>query len=82
MCPIDDVEIPLVIQSPKGFKGLHYSVNTINSIKGVTEKESQKIFEHINSTLFIEYNMTIDIYPIFIGILTFKNHIKINIKKN
>jgi hypothetical protein len=50
--------------------------------KGVTEKESQKIFEHINSTLFIEYNMTIDIYPIFIGILTFKNHIKINIKKN
>lgn len=57
MCPIDDVEIPLVIQSPKGFKGLHYSVNTINSIKGVTEKESQKIFEHINSTLFTEKNM-------------------------
>ena len=53
MCP-EPSEIPLVIQSPNGIKGLHYSVNTINSIKGLTQAESDKIFEHINKTLFVD----------------------------
>ena len=29
MCPEPDTEIPLVIQSPAGIKGLHYSFNTV-----------------------------------------------------
>jgi alpha-ketoglutarate-dependent taurine dioxygenase len=53
MCP-EPIELPLVIQSPIGIKGLHYSVNTINSIKGMSLEDSQKMFEHINKTLFVE----------------------------
>jgi alpha-ketoglutarate-dependent taurine dioxygenase len=53
MCPKDS-EIPLVIQSPGGIKGLHYSVNTINGIKGMNHSESDKIFEYINKTLFVD----------------------------
>jgi hypothetical protein len=54
MCPIDNTEIPLVIQSPIGIKGLHYSVNTIDSIKGMSKKDSDKVFERINKGLFTE----------------------------
>lgn len=54
MCPNDDTKVPLVIQSPGGIKGLHYSINTINSIEGCTEKESKKIFDKINNELFVE----------------------------
>ncbi|CAB4133347.1 TauD/TfdA-like domain containing protein [uncultured Caudovirales phage] len=53
MCP-EDAEIPLVIQSPIGIKGLHYSINTIDSIKGMSKEESNKVFEYINKTLFVD----------------------------
>jgi len=53
MCPVD-MDIPLVIQSPAGFKGLHYSINTINSIKGMSKTDSDKLIEEINKTLFVE----------------------------
>jgi hypothetical protein len=54
MCPVDDSEIPLVMRSPGGITGLHYSINTVHSVKGATLKESQKIFETINQDLFVE----------------------------
>jgi len=57
MCPVDDIEIPMVIQSPGGIKGLHYSTNTFYRIKGSTEKESQQIFNNIDKELFIEKNI-------------------------
>lgn len=53
MCP-EPIELPLVVQSPGGIKGLHYSVNTINSIKGMSLAESQKMFDEINKTLFVD----------------------------
>jgi alpha-ketoglutarate-dependent taurine dioxygenase len=53
MCP-EPIELPLVIQSPKGIKGIHYSINTINSIKGMSLAESQSLFDQINKTLFVE----------------------------
>jgi alpha-ketoglutarate-dependent taurine dioxygenase len=53
MCPVDGVEIPLIIQSPGGIRGLHYSVNTIDYIKGMTREESQKIFDIINQGIFV-----------------------------
>jgi alpha-ketoglutarate-dependent taurine dioxygenase len=56
MCP-DPVEIPLVIQSPLGIKGLHYSVNTIKSIKGMSETESQQMFDRINAGVFSKENI-------------------------
>jgi alpha-ketoglutarate-dependent taurine dioxygenase len=54
MCPIDNVEIPIVMRSPGGIVGLHYSINTIHSIKGMTEKESTAVFEEINKELFTD----------------------------
>jgi alpha-ketoglutarate-dependent taurine dioxygenase len=54
MCPVENTAIPLVIKSPVGIKGLHYSVNTINQIQGMSETESQKLFERINKELFVD----------------------------
>lgn len=54
MCPQDDVEIPMVIQSPGGIKGLHYSINTVHSIKGMSKADSDKVFDKINKDLFVE----------------------------
>jgi alpha-ketoglutarate-dependent taurine dioxygenase len=54
MCPEDGVEIPLIIQSPAGIRGLHYSVNTIDSIKGMSQQQSQELFERIDRELFTE----------------------------
>ena len=54
MCPVDNTPIPLVIQSPAGIKGLHYSVNTIDQIQGMSADESQKLFERIDKELFVD----------------------------
>lgn len=54
MCPEDGTEIPLVINSPGGIRGLHYSVNTIDCIKGMSEQQSKQLFERIDKELFVE----------------------------
>jgi alpha-ketoglutarate-dependent taurine dioxygenase len=54
MCPVDGTEIPIVMRSPSGIVGLHYSTNTIHSIKGMTEAESNAVFEEINKELFVD----------------------------
>ena len=53
MCP-EPNELPLVCQSPGGIKGLHYSINTIEGIVGMSKEESQKLFDSINKTLFVD----------------------------
>jgi hypothetical protein len=53
MCP-EDCELPLICLSPAGIKGLHYSVNTIHSIKGMSPEESRKVFDYIDKTLFVD----------------------------
>lgn len=52
-CPVDNV-LPLVINSPGGIKGLHYTVNTTKSIVGMSQEESDKLFKHIDDTLFTD----------------------------
>lgn len=54
MCPVNDVKIPLVIRSPYGYKGLHYSVNTIDHIDGMSKAESDKLFARIDKELFTD----------------------------
>lgn len=54
MCPVDDVKIPMVIQSPAGIKGLHYSVNTVYKIDGMSVKESEKLFKKLDKELFTD----------------------------
>ena len=51
MCPDEDTEIPLVIQSPAGVKGLHYSFNTVTGIKGMSNQEAKKVLEEIRRGL-------------------------------
>ena len=54
MCPVDNSRIPLVIKSPGGHKGLHFSVNTIYKIEGMSDEESDKLLKHIQNGLFVE----------------------------
>jgi alpha-ketoglutarate-dependent taurine dioxygenase len=54
MCPTDGTEIPMIIKSPGGYLGLHYSVNTVDSIKGMNKQESERVFEEINKGLFVD----------------------------
>jgi len=74
MCP-EPVEIPLVIQSPIGIRGLHYSVNTIKSIKGMSLDESERMFAHINKGVFSEENIYDHWYQQDNDLLLFDNSI-------
>ena len=52
MCPVDDSEMPMVMRSPGGIIGLHYSIHTVHSIKGLSKKASDEIFAMIDKELF------------------------------
>ena len=51
MCPDPETEIPLVIKSPAGIKGLHYSFNTVTGIKGMSNLEAKKVLAEIRKGL-------------------------------
>lgn len=53
-CPFDGSEIPLVMQSPGGIRGLHCSSNTIAEIKGMSAADSAKVFAEINKGIFTD----------------------------
>ena len=51
MCP-ERCELPMVMQSPGGIKGLHYTItSTVSGIKGATDSEFKKITDSIASTV-------------------------------
>lgn len=54
MNPEDESRIPMVIQSPGGIKGLHYSLNTVDHIDGMSVEESQKLFARMNKELMTD----------------------------
>ena len=54
MCPKENSEVPLVIQSPGGIKGLHLGITTFDKIEGISKEESDKVINKINSELFVE----------------------------
>tara|TARA_B100000927_G_scaffold124661_1_gene100568 strand:+ start:198 stop:1160 length:963 start_codon:yes stop_codon:yes gene_type:complete len=47
MCPDPDTEIPLVIKSPVGIKGLHYPYNTAMRVKGMSQSESVRFLNDL-----------------------------------
>ena len=51
MCPEPDTEIPLVMQSPAGVKGLHFPYNTVTGIKGMSNLEAKKVLSKIKKGL-------------------------------
>lgn len=53
MCPVDGTRIPLVIKSPGGIQGLHYSPNTAASIEGMSKAESNKFINKLEKELFV-----------------------------
>ena len=54
MVPKANNEIPLVIKSPGGHLGLHYSFNTVTGIKGMSDTEAKKVLEKIRKELEVE----------------------------
>jgi alpha-ketoglutarate-dependent taurine dioxygenase len=57
MCPDKDSEVPLVVKSPHGHVGLHYSTHTIDYIKGMSREESKKVFDYIDKHLYTKENI-------------------------
>lgn len=53
-CPVDYSEVPMVIDSPGGQRGLHFSPGTVHSIKGMTQLESKKLFDELYKHLYSE----------------------------
>ena len=53
-CPFDGAEIPLVMKSPGGIKGMHYPINTVSGIKNMSQQDSDKLFAKINKELFTD----------------------------
>ena len=51
MCPDDDTEIPLVVTSPAGRKGLHFAFTSIHHFKGMSEAESQKTVAYLKERI-------------------------------
>lgn len=81
MCPRDEEEIPMVIQSPGGIKGLHYSINTVHHIKGMTKKQSDRVFEEINKELFVDRYTYDHWYNTDRDLLMFDNSITLHRRK-
>lgn len=54
MAPEENAEIPMVITSPGGHTGLHYSFNTVTGIKGMEHTEAEKLLERIRKELEVE----------------------------
>jgi alpha-ketoglutarate-dependent taurine dioxygenase len=52
MCPVDDTEVPMIIQSAGGIRGLHFSMPTFHRIKGATAAESKKLFDRISKEIY------------------------------
>ena len=53
-CPEENSKLPLVIKSPSGIIGLHFPLNTVDYIDGMTKKESDKLINKIKNELFVE----------------------------
>lgn len=54
MAPDENAEIPMVIRSPAGHIGLHYSFNTVTGIKGMKKEESDKLLARIRNELEVD----------------------------
>ena len=47
-------ELPLVIKSPGGIKGLHFPVHTIVGVRGMSQTEADRLIKHISDDLLRE----------------------------
>lgn len=75
MCPVDGSEVPLVVTSPGGIRGIHYPKHNMWKIKGMSEQESQKIFHTIEENVFAQSNVYDHWYQQDNDLLLFDNSI-------
>jgi alpha-ketoglutarate-dependent taurine dioxygenase len=78
MCPVDDTEIPMVIMSPGGIKGLHYPLNTVYGVRGMSKAESDSLFAEINKHLYVDYYIYDHWYKNDNDLLLFDNSITLH----
>jgi alpha-ketoglutarate-dependent taurine dioxygenase len=78
MCPEENSEVPIIIKSPGGIKGLHLAINTFDKIKGISKEESDKIINKISSELFVEEYIYKHWYQSDSDILLFDNSITLH----
>ena len=55
-CPTPN-QLPLVIDSPGGIAGLHFSPNTVTGFVGMAQEESDALLARLKSELFAENNV-------------------------
>jgi hypothetical protein len=60
-CPEDNY-IPLVIKSPAGIRGLHYSFSTVDGFKDMSKVESDKLLAKLNTELLADSNVYDHLY--------------------
>lgn len=77
-CPVDGAEVPLVITSPGGIRALHYPKQNLWKIKGMTEEESKKIFNLIESNILSDQNIYDHWYQQDNDMLLFDNSITLH----
>jgi Taurine catabolism dioxygenase TauD, TfdA family len=53
-CPENDSDVPLVIKSPAGIKGVHLGINTADRIEGMSKGQSDKLFAQIQKEMFVD----------------------------
>lgn len=81
MCPTPDSEVPLVIQSPGGIKGLHLGINTFDRIRGMNKKDSDALFDKIKKEMFVDEYIYEHWYQNDNDILIFDNSITLHNRK-
>lgn len=77
-CPEDEMLVPLVMRSPGGLKGLHYTINSTAAIRGMSDEESARIFKILDDALFTEQNIYDHWYQQDNDLLLFDNSITLH----
>jgi alpha-ketoglutarate-dependent taurine dioxygenase len=78
MCPTDDTELPMVVQSPGGIKGLHFTPPSFYKIKGASDAESKRIYNEIYKGVFSEKHVFDHYYKQDGDFITFDNSITLH----
>jgi alpha-ketoglutarate-dependent taurine dioxygenase len=81
-CYHPDAEVPLVLTSPGGHKGLHYTTNTATGIKGMSQTESDKIFKIIDNQVFTDKYIYDHKYKTDNELLLFDNSVTLHRRKD
>lgn len=80
-CPIPNGEVPLVITSPGGIKGMHLPATTFDHFKGMGKEESEKLYQKMYKEITQPEYMYEHWYQTDKDILIFDNSITLHNRK-